>query len=253
MIGIGDHMNQQESNLDNLSLFQKLHLELAKIIDETPAGDRLKSEPELAASLGVSRATLREAMRSFEGQGLIRRRQGVGTFVMDHLQNIETGLEVLESIETQAHRLGLDVKMGYLDINKMKTDADLAKNLRISENEEAIRISRVIWVADRPAAYLVDTLIPGILDDSDLSNGFTGSVLDLIIKRGKPELSHSQTEVLASPASTEIAKKMQLQRGDVLLKLDAFLYDKSGRMIDYSQSYFVPGFIKFQVIRSIGK
>ncbi len=246
-------MNQQKTNLDNLSLFQRLHFQLEKIIAETPAGDRLKSEPELAASLGVSRATLREAMRSFEGQGLIRRRQGVGTFVVDHQQNIETGLEVLESIETQAHRLGLEVKMGYLDINKINTDADLAEKLRINENEEAIRISRVIWVADRPAAYLIDILAPGILDDTDLNQGFTGSVLDLIIKRGKPELSHSQTEVVASPASSEIAKKMQLQRGDVLLKLEAYLFAKSGQMIDYSQSYFIPGFMKFQVIRSIGK
>ncbi len=245
--------NQPKIANDNQSLFQRLHVQLEKIIAETPAGERLKSEPELAASLGVSRATLREAMRSFEGMGLIRRRQGVGTFVMDHQQNIETGLEVLESIETQAHRLGLDVRMGYLDINKITADADLAKKLHMEENEQAIRISRVIWVADRPAAYLIDLLIPGILDDNDLSQGFTGSVLDLIIKRGKPELSHSQTEVVATPASSEIAKKMQLQRGDVLLKLEASLYTKAGQMIDYSQSYFIPGFMKFQVIRSIGK
>ncbi|GAP39982.1 GntR family transcriptional regulator [Flexilinea flocculi] len=246
-------MNHQQPNFDNLSLFQKLQQELARIIEETPAGERLQSEPELASSLGVSRATLREAMRSFEGQGLIRRRQGVGTFVLDHQQNIETGLEVLESIETQARRIGLDVKMGYLDINKIKSDVELAKKLGINENEEAIRISRVIWVAERPAAFLVDTLIPGILEEKDLSDGFTGSVLDLIIKRGKPELSHSKTEVIASPAPSDIAKKMQIQRGDVLLKLDALLFDKTGRMIDYSQSYFIPGFMKFEVIRSIGK
>ncbi|NMB92856.1 MAG: GntR family transcriptional regulator, partial [Flexilinea flocculi] len=124
-------MNHQQPNFDNLSLFQKLQQELARIIEETPAGERLQSEPELASSLGVSRATLREAMRSFEGQGLIRRRQGVGTFVLDHQQNIETGLEVLESIETQARRIGLDVKMGYLDINKIKSDVELAKKLGI--------------------------------------------------------------------------------------------------------------------------
>lgn len=245
-------MNKSE-NYENLSLFQKLNVDLAKIIAETPPDTRLKSEPELAASLGVSRATLREAMRSFEGQGLIRRRQGVGTFVLDQKQNIESGLEVLESIEVQAARLGLDVKMGYLEINHLKADGELAEQLNIKQGSPAIRISRVIWVADRPVAYLVDNVLPDIIDHEQLEKGFTGSVLDLILKRGTPELSYSKTIVAAYSASASIAKKMQLQRGDSLLKFDAYLVDKNDRIIDYSLSFFVPGFFKFQVIRSIGK
>jgi len=188
-------MKNQENNYENLSLFQKLNIDLAKIIEETPPGTRLKSEPELAASLGVSRATLREAMRTFEGQGLIRRRQGVGTFVLDQKQNIESGLEVLESIETQAKRLGLDVKMGYLEINHIKTDEELAKHFGIQQGDPVIRISRVIWVADRPVAYLIDNVLPDVLEEEDLDKGFTGSVLDLFLRRGKPELSYSKTLV----------------------------------------------------------
>ena len=98
----------------NLSLFQKLQDDLAAEIQETPPGERLLSEPELAVKLGVSRTTLREAMRMFEGQGLIRRRQGVGTFVVDPKLAIESSFDVLESIKTQAHRLGMNVVMGHL-------------------------------------------------------------------------------------------------------------------------------------------
>ncbi len=46
--------------------FQRLQSELASLIAHTPGGQRLPSEPELARQMGVSRATLREAMRSFE-------------------------------------------------------------------------------------------------------------------------------------------------------------------------------------------
>ena len=237
---------------DNLTLFQKLHLELAEIIEATPAGEKLKSEPELAASLGVSRATLREAMRSFEGQGLIRRRQGVGTFVLDREQNIDSGLEILESIETQATRLGMDVKMGYLGIVKTFAGADLAEKLEITSRTMVVKISRVIWVSDHPVAYLIDILPENILSEEDLEKGFTGSVLDLIIKRGTFQLSHSKTFITACPASSDIAKKIQLQRGDVIQKFEAYLIEKSGRIIDYSESYFAPGFFKFHVIRKIG-
>ena len=73
---------------------QRLHDRLGNLISATPPGDRLPSEPELARDLGVSRATLREAMRIFETQGLIRRRQGAGTYVLSPSHVIESGLEV---------------------------------------------------------------------------------------------------------------------------------------------------------------
>ena len=51
--------------------FQRLQADLAKLIAHTPPGQRLLNEPELAKQMGVSRATLREAMRTFETQGLM--------------------------------------------------------------------------------------------------------------------------------------------------------------------------------------
>ena len=245
-------MSEYSNSNDNLTLFQKLNMQLAEIIEATPAGQKWKSEPELAASLGVSRATLREAMRTFEGQGLIRRRQGVGTFVLDQKQNIETGLEILESIETLANRLGMDVKMGYLGINKTNAGENFGKKLRINPQAQIVKISRVIWVTDHPVAYLIDILPEHVLPEEDLVNGFTGSVLDLIIKRGTYELSHSKTYISACPATSDIAKKIQMQRGDVIQKFEAYLIEKTGRILDYSESYFAPGFFKFHVIRKIG-
>ena len=102
--------------------FHRLQSELAEMINSLPAESRLLSEPYLAKKMGVSRATLREAMRSFEGQGLIRRRQGVGTFVVAKVQVIDTGLEVLESIDTLALRSGLSVRMGELHVQEVVAD-----------------------------------------------------------------------------------------------------------------------------------
>ncbi len=233
-------------------LFQRLQNELARLIAETPAGDRLPSEPELAHKLGVSRATLREAMRSFEGQGLIRRRQGVGTFVVSQTQVIETGLEVLESIETMAERIQLKVSMGDLEIDQLKADERHAGILQVPSGSPLVQISRVIHAENRPVAYLVDMVPEEFLSSNDLKVGFTGSVLDQLLRREDIQLAQSSTDIRAVAASPEIAHALQIQRGDVLLLFIAKLYSQDGRMVDYSHSYFLPGYFHFHVVRSVG-
>lgn len=238
---------------ENHHPFQMLQAMLAKLIAETPPGDRLPAEPELAKILGVSRATLREGMRTFEGQGLIRRRQGVGTFVVPQAKVIETGLEVLESIERLANRIGLKVTMGALQIKEVKAGVEESEKLQVEEGTSLVKVSRVIFADDRPVAYLTDLLPPNVLTEEELKNGFTGSVLDFLIKRGNIGLAKSFTDIQAVAASPEIARKLEIQRGDVLLMFVARLYSDMGEIVDFSYSYFLPGYFRFHVVRSIGE
>ena len=138
--------------------FQRLQSELAVLISATPAGDRLPSEPQLSKKLGVSRATLREAMRTFETQGLIRRRQGAGTFVVGQVPVLDSGLEVLESLETMAQRLDLSVSVSDLHVERVYADQELAEGLKLPLASRLVSIRRVICADGRPVAYLVDTL-----------------------------------------------------------------------------------------------
>ena len=48
-----------------------------------PAGSQLPPEMELLQMMGISRTTLREALRILEEQRFIRKRRGLGTFVME--------------------------------------------------------------------------------------------------------------------------------------------------------------------------
>ncbi len=238
--------------LENQPTYQRLHTELSSLISSAQPGQRLPSEPFLAKQLGVSRATLREAMRAFEAQGLIRRKQGLGTFVVGGIPVIETGLEVLESIETVAQRIHLDVSMGALQVKPFLADREQADRFGILEKEPLVKISRVIRAENRSVAYLVDVVPQGILNPSDLNENFSGSVLDFLLNRGNPPLLNSRTEINAVAASHEVAKALEIQRGDVLLCFVAYLYSTSGQVVDHSYSYFLPGYFHFHVVRSVG-
>lgn len=231
--------------------FQRLQSELSILISSTQAGERLPSEPQLAKKLGVSRATLREAMRTFETQGLIRRRQGAGTFVVGQVPVLDSGLEVLESLETIARRLNLAVTVSDLRVERVYADQELAEGLKLPLASRLVNIRRVMRADGRPVAYLVDTLPESFLKPEDLPGNFNGSILDFLIARGIP-LTKSRAEISATGATAEVARVLEIQRDDVLLQFTSQLYMADGSVVDYSVSNFIPGYFNFHVIRRIG-
>jgi len=229
-----------------------LHENLEEIIRTAEVGTKLHSEPNLAKELGVSRATLREAMRAFETRGFLRRQQGVGTFVTRPSQVIESGLEVLESIERMAERIGLQVSMGKIEVKNCVAEKAIAEKLKLEEGTDVFCVSRVILAEERPVAYLVDVVPLIYLKPEDVSENFKGSVLDLFLERGDPSLGSSRCEIAAVAAPPEVARAINIQRGDSLMMFEALLYTNEGNPVDYSFSYFLPGYFKFHVVRKIG-
>jgi GntR family transcriptional regulator len=239
-------------NQNSKPMTQKLHEHLRQVIAATAPGERLPSEPSLARQLGVSRATLREAMRIFETQGLIHRRQGVGTFVIQPSGVIETGLEVLESIHTMAKRIGLDVDVGSYQIETRLPTKKESASLDLEEGENVVQISWVMEASGRPVAYLVDILPEGLIPVKEIRREFNGSILDLLAVKNGISLSTSRTEINAVAAPPDIARALGIQRGDVILYFEATLYSTEGTALDYSHSYYLPGYFKFRVMRRVG-
>lgn len=215
-------------------------------------GDRLPSEIELSQLWGISRPTLREALRLLEEDGKIVRKHGVGTFVATPRPVIEAGLEELESIDRMAERRGLTTQMEDLQVNeRMATDQECVE-LGVTPPAPVTVVTRVIAAEGQRVAYLTDVVPCEHLNRADLGPEFVGSVLDLFIERGRPLLSHSRTELAAEPAGSDIARRLHTPSKAPVLKLAAQLYAMDGRVVDYSISYFVPGFFRFHVVRRIG-
>lgn len=118
-------------------------------------GDKLPNEVELSQELGVSRATLREAIRSLCAQGVLEVRRGKGTFVseqagatdpfgFDRLDRVKGQLrdlfELRGIVEPQAARLAC----------RRATETELEEILaRGAEVEDCIRAGRDRTAADR--------------------------------------------------------------------------------------------------------
>jgi len=221
--------------------------------DTFPPGRQLPSEADLSAQLGVSRPTLREALTRLEQEGMILRKQGVGTFVSSHTPVMESGLEVLESLDRQAQRNRLSIDVTHLNALERPATPEELEMLLLSRDEtiDILSVDRVITLEGKSVAYLKDVVPKIYLRRSDLKERFTSSVLDIFLQRGTPLPATSRTEIEAVKAESHMASRLGIQRGTALLKLTGQLYSLDEKVLDYSVSYFIPGYFKFHLTRRV--
>jgi len=226
---------------------------LAKIIASMKTGEQLPPEPSLARQLGVSRATLREVMRTFVERGMLVRRHGVGTFVSSRIPALEAGLEVLESIDTIARRMGLKTEVAHLEIVERPATPTEARGLDRPEGCDVLVVTRVISVEGEPVADLRDVVPLAYLRARELGDGFRGSVLDILLNKPALLLVTSKTQISVAKATEKFARRLGVPRGSALLKMTAQLYSYDDKVVAFSTSYFVPGHFQFHVMRKVSR
>ncbi len=232
------------------TLLQKLYCDLGEILARTAHGERLPSEPDLAVQLGVSRATLREAISMYENQGLIQRRHGVGTFVVHPEQVIESGLEVLNTIEEVASRNNLAMRTAQLTIFNRPAEEDESERLKLSPGTKIMQVTRIMEVKGRPVAYMIDVLPENLIDPQKLSEEYHGSVLDMLMSRERL-LSTSYTEIRPVLATAKVARALGIKTGDTVLRFISTVFNFNSKVVYLSDDTFLLSDFRFHVLRRI--
>jgi GntR family transcriptional regulator len=243
----------QQLKIDKTPLYLQARQHLLGLIEDGTfqPGEQLPSESDLAAQLGISRPTLREALQHLERQGLIIRKHGVGTFVSRYSLILESGLEVLESLERQTQRLGLRTEVVHLMASERSATEEECDALQIPKGGDVVDVDRVIAVKGEPFAYLKDVVPREYLRPGDIGEQFSGSVLDVLLQQDVVSPVFSRTQISAEGADAQLSTLLGVAEGTALLKLVGRLYNHSERVLDYSVSYFIPGHFKFHVTRRV--
>jgi GntR family transcriptional regulator len=214
------------------------------------AGEQLPSEADLASQLGISRPTLREALRNLQQGGLIIRKHGVGTFVAPGYEHrLESGLERLESILELATRQGLAVTCNALQVREETASAELAEKLAVHPGTPLTNIRRTIEVGGVPVAYMIDLVLSSVLSTADVDDCFNGSVLDLLRQKPDLNLGPAVAEIIALDADAFLTEKLEVQLGQAVMLMEEVVFDAEGKPVEFSRNYFVPEFFQFRVVR----
>lgn len=127
-------------------------------------GTQIPNEAKLSEMLGISRITVRHALRSLEEVGLLRREHGRGTFVRS--STVIAGVRGLTSFTQEMAERGLVVGSRVLDLTEIPAPTEVADALEIPAGTPVCMIRRLRAGNNLPigiqTAYLPAARVPGL-------------------------------------------------------------------------------------------
>jgi len=137
-----------------LPLYEQLKLALLTRIrseDLTP-GEALPSEVALGERYGVSRITVRQALRALADEGFISRQQGRGTFVLP--QKLEYRISQLGAMHSDLKAQGIESSVKVLEYETVPAPHKAAQKLEVNEGFSLLFIRRLLLIDNEPIAIL---------------------------------------------------------------------------------------------------
>jgi len=234
----------------NVPLSEKIYSVIRERIvsGEYISESQIPSEIELSEEFGISRSTVRTALATLVFEGLLVRKPGLGTFVGAN-NRLETGIEILESVTTMAKRQGLMPELANLQVEDIFADSYIAERLQISINDAVLSVSRAILVNDDRVSFQQDFIPLRWLKATDIDDSFAGSVLDVLQKKHKVSIDRAITEFTSVLPNKKIQEMLEINKNTPLILLKETLYSIEGSSMCYSDNYFIPGRICWQVVR----
>jgi DNA-binding GntR family transcriptional regulator len=210
-------------------------LEKAILDGSLAAGDRISNEVSLAKKLGLSRPTMRQAIQLLVDKGLLVRKRGVGTQVVQG--KVHRPLE-LTSLYDDLTKAGQRQRTEVLTLERRPADDRVAGELQLDPGEEVWFLERLRYVNDEPLAHMQNYLPCRLVDLAAID--FATHGLYATLREAGIAMRVARQRISARRAEAAEARMLDEKRGAPLLTMERTAYDDAGRAVEYGTHAYRP-------------
>ena len=215
-----------------LPLYYQLKRQIIEQLDqgELVEGQILPSEHSYMGKFGISRATIRQAFCELENEGILERRQGVGTFISR--KKIAPEINKLTSFSEDMLSRGLKPGSVVLQIEKMVAPPSVRESLNLSPSAMVWSISR-LRLADNEPMGIHNLFIPPWLNiqEEDIAN--LVSYYQMLEDKLGLKVVRGQETLTAKIATDQEAELLKIEPFRPLLFIKRVSYDTENRLLEY--------------------
>lgn len=211
----------------------KLHL--LEYIESLDRGAAVPTERDLAAELGTSRTTVRQALVELVAEGRLVRRQGSGTYVAE--AKITWPLQ-LASFTEQAAANGQVPSSQLLAVARVRADAELADRLGVRVGAGLHQIDRLRLADGRPTAVETALLSAERFLYLGRKMRSAGSLEALLANDYGVKLRGGEATIDTMPASPWEASLLAVDTGSPMLVVRRRSFDTDGSPVEWATSWF---------------
>ena len=195
-------------------------------------GTRVPNETELATELGVSRPTLREALRSLEEDGFLRRTRGSGTFVT-YRPKLKNALDMNFGVSELIKSMGMVPGTEGLTVYSSTPTEFEAQLLGLAPGTEVTVIDRIRTADGQPVVHSRDLLPAHLLPDAGASalSSLAQRSLYEVLADIDINVVQGVATVMPERAQRRIATLLRVPRETLLMHIRQVDYDQHGRPV----------------------
>ena len=210
------------------------HFESAIRSGALKVGARLENEVQLAEMLGLSRPTVRAAFLYLANKGLVVRKRGVGTVVVN--ERIDRNVE-LTSLYDDLAASGRLPGTRVLKAEVSHADDQVAAALQLPEQALVMSLERIRLADGEPMALMHNYLPAVLVERLDVGLLEQHGLYELLRASGI-ELYSATQRMGAKNASASEARTLDETRGTALITMERVAYDKAGRTVEFARHLY---------------
>lgn len=224
-----------------------LYLQLAAGIEtamqagELTPGARLENEVTLAARLGLSRPTVRQGIQELVDKGMLVRKRGVGTQVVESQVRRPVALT---SLFDDLERAGKHPSTEVIEYRVGRPSPEVADRLLLTPGEQVLELTRLRRVDGEPLAVMHNA-IPERFAPTREDLARTG-LYDALRSRGiRSAVAHER--IGAITADEENAALLEEQVGAALLTMERKSFSNDGTVIEHGSHLYRASRYSFEI------